>query len=104
MSICLATKGMICPAPLIIPQRNPFTPILDFDVELVLDKPIGLYAQNLDVLDKPNIFRVEEIQDLVDKPKGFMVEGDEEMSTPSGLQVTDEEFVSAPTGFAVEEL
>lgn len=104
MSICLATKGMICPAPLIIPQRNPYSPILDFDVELILEKPLGLAVQNLDTLDKPKVFRVEDLTPTVSVPIGFTVEGDDELSIPSGFNVSDESFVATPTGFALEDV
>lgn len=104
MTICLATKGMICPAPLIIPQRNPYSPILDFDVELILEKPIGLFVENLDTLDKPKIFRVEDLTATLSTPIGFMVEGDEELSIPAGFDVSDESFVAIPQGFALEEV
>lgn len=104
MSICLATKGMICPAPLIIPARTPFSPILRFDVELVLDKPIGLFVEDLDTLAAPKVFRVEDLSVTMSTPKGFFVENGDNLDRPRGFTVTDDTFVSTPVGFAVEDI
>lgn len=103
MSICLATKGMICPAPLIIPQRTPFSPILDFDVELILEKPLSLSVLNLDTLGKPAMFRVEDLSPTVNAPVGFAVEGNDGLAIPAGFNVSDESFVAIPKGFALED-
>lgn len=105
MSICLATKGMICPAPLIIPQRTPFSPILDFDVELILERPLSLSVENLDTLDKPKVFRVEDLTPTVASPVGFAVEEEgDELNIPAGFSVSDESFVATPQGFALEDV
>lgn len=104
MSICLATKGVICPAPLIIPQRTPYSPILKFDVALILDKPVGLLVENSGMISKPKIFRVTDSAVFISRPKGFEVEGEEPISIPSGFRVSDEDYVSAPSGFAVEDI
>ena len=104
MSICLATKGVICPAPLIIPQRNPYSPILDFDVYLILEKPLSLSVEDLDALNKPSIFRVTDLAETVGVPVGFTVTDDEELSIPAGFSVSDESFVATPNGFALEDV
>jgi len=61
MSISLATKGVICPIAAVELAEPSFSPILDFDVELVLDRPIGLQVINEDFVPTPTGFAVEEI-------------------------------------------
>ena len=103
MSICLATKGVLCPVPL-TPTPPTFSPILGFGVELVLAKPKCVSTTRVVELVTPVLFRVENVVDSLDAPKGFFVEGDIAPSAPSGFNVEDETFVSAPMGFAVEDI
>jgi hypothetical protein len=104
MSVALATKGMICPC---IRQTVPgatFSPILKFDVALVLEKPLGFIIEATEELAKPSGLMVENIVASVSTPKGFFVEGEAPLGVPSGFDVEDTNFVAAPVGFAVEDI
>jgi hypothetical protein len=104
VTICLATKGVLCqPGAPQFPQ-NTFSPILDFDVELVLEKPTSLIVTNLDTLGTPAGFAVEDTSVIVSTPKGFFVEGDDPLNIPSAFDVEDTDFVFPPKGFAVEDV
>ena len=104
MSISLATKGVICPSGTRPICPSPFTPILKFDVELVLSKPSGLFVIDLDTLGTPAGFAVEDTSVIVPTPKGFFVEGDAPLGVPSAFDVEDTDFLFPPKGFAVEDI
>lgn len=105
MSISLATKGVICPKVGTLPTPEPgFVPIFRFDVELLLDKPLGLAIESIEELAQPSSFMVQEVVDDLSAPKGFFIEADQAPSGPSSFMAEDLDFVSAPMGFAVEDI
>jgi hypothetical protein len=104
MTIALATKGVICPPATLVVPPNTFSPILKFDVELVLDKPGGFLIEDTDPLASPMGFLVEDTSVIVSTPKGFFVEGDANPNKPAGLEVVDTDFVTPPRGFSVEDI
>jgi len=103
VTICLATKGVLCQHPADV-GRCTFSPILDFDVELILKKPTGLLAICLDIVPTPSSFYVEDTSVIVSTPKGFFVEGVDALGIPMDFHVEDTGFVSSPMGFTVEDV
>ena len=104
MSLCLATKGVLCQHP---PPSTPvscFSPILNFDVELVLKKPLCLLIENTDSLGCPAGFTVDDTSVIVSTPVGLFVEGEETIGIPSAFDVEDTSTLAHPVGFSVEDI
>ena len=102
MTICLATKGVLCQPHATL--KSAFSPILAFDVELVLGRPTGLLITDLGTLRTPVGFAVRDTSVIVSPPKGFFVEGDAALGVPSAFDVEDTNFLASPKGFAVEDI
>lgn len=104
MTLCLATKGVLCGRGSQLTPPNPFCPILKFDVELLLNKPSGFIAEASVDVESPSGFSVMDILAKVDTPKGLFIEGGQPPGVPSAFDVEDTDLLHTPMGFAVENI
>lgn len=104
MTIAMATKGVICPPAMVQLPQPSYSPILKFDVELVLSTPSGLLLETIGTLMTPAGFGVESIIEYVSSPMGLFIESDSIPGVPSSFTVVDTDYVRAPTGFEVEDV
>ncbi len=102
MTLCLATKGVLCGRGSQLTPPNPFCPILKFDVELLLGRPGGFEVSGSVVPRSPSGFSVDSVLATMPMPRGFQVEGKVVIGTPMSLSV-EERKVQAPHGLIVED-